>query len=127
MENKEKNREKDPEIQVAQNELNRIAIHNVKNDQPSSANLLNDPSDFIITQNPLDDLRESKSSIIHIKNICKNSFCNCYVNCCFGHTIIFNTFLNTEKSTKYLFQTSATIMPGCRCFFQKKCRITSNI
>ena len=39
MENKEKNREKDTEIQVAQSELNRIAIHNVKNDQPSSANL----------------------------------------------------------------------------------------
>ena len=119
MEDKEKNREKDPEIQIEQSEVNRVGIHNTKIDQPSSANLLNDPSDFIITQNPLDDLRESKSSIIHIKNTCKNSFCNCYVNCCFGHSIIFNTFLNTEKSTKYLFQTSASIIPGCRCFFKR--------
>ena len=67
----------------------------------------------------MDDLRESTSSIIHIKNTCKNSFCNCYVNCCFGHSIIFNTFLNTKQSTKYLFQTSASIKPDFRCLFQR--------
>ena len=47
MEDKEKNREKDPEIQLEQSEVKRVVIHNTKIDQPSSANLLNDPSDFI--------------------------------------------------------------------------------
>ena len=79
--------------------------------QPTSSNLLNDPLDFLMIQNPLEELAGSKSAIIHIKNTCKNSFFNCYVNCCIGHSVIFNTFLNTPKGIKYLFQNSASIIP----------------
>ena len=66
--------------------------------------LLNNPLDFLMIKTPLEELSESQSAIIHIKNSCKNSICNCYVNCCFGHSVTFNTFLNTPKGTKYLFK-----------------------
>jgi hypothetical protein len=84
---------------------------------PASSNLLNDPLDFSMIQNPLEELAESRSAIIHIKNTCKNSFFNCYVNCCIGHSVIFNTFLNTPKGIKYLFQNNASIIPGFNCTF----------
>jgi hypothetical protein len=84
---------------------------------PASSNLLNDPLEFSMIQNPLEELAGSKSAIIHIKNTCKNSFFNCYVNCCIGHSVIFNTFLNTPKGIKYLFQNNASIIPGFNCTF----------
>ena len=63
----------------------------------TSSILLNDPLEFSMIQNPMDELVESKSAIIHIKNTCKNSFFNCYVNCCIGHSVIYNTFLKHQK------------------------------
>ena len=119
MEEKVNEQENNTEKEKIQKIENEFALNNTNLDQTSSSNLLNNPSDFIISQTPLDDLRESTSSIIHIKNTCKNSFCNCYVNCCFGHSIIFNTFLNTKQRTKYLFQTSASIKPDFRCLFKR--------
>ena len=75
-------------------------------------------------QNPLEELAESKSAIIHIKNTCKNSFFNCYVNCCFGHSVIFNTFLNTPKGIKYLFQNNASINPDFyNCTFKDNIKL----
>ena len=90
---------------------------------PASSNLLNDPSEFSMIQNPLEELAGSKSAIIHIKNTCKNSFFNCYVNCCFGHSIIFNTFLNTPKGIKYLFQSNASINPDFNCTFKDNLKL----
>ena len=90
---------------------------------PSSSNLLNDPLDFSMIQNPLEELAESRSAIIHIKNTCKNSFFNCYVNCCIGHSVIFNTFLKTPKGTKYLFQNNASIIPGFNCTFKDNLKL----
>ena len=78
--------------------------------------LLNNSSEFLIIQNPIADLNESQSAIIHIKNTCKNSVFNCYVNCCFGHSVTYNTFLKTKTKTKYLFQSVASIIPNkCSC------------
>ena len=99
---------------------------------PASSNLLNDPSEFSMIQNPLEEIAKSKSAIIHIKNTCKNSFFNCYVNCCIGHSVIYNTFLNTPKGTKYLFQNNASIIPDFyNCAFKDniklKARFTSLI
>jgi len=99
---------------------------------PTSSNLLNDPLDFSMIQNPLEELAESKSAIIHIKNTCKNSFFNCYVNCCIGHSVIFNTFLKTPKGIKYLFQNNASINPDFyNCTFKDniklQARFTSSI
>jgi hypothetical protein len=74
-------------------------------------------------QNPLEELAGSKSAIIHIKNTCKNSFFNCYVNCCVGHSVIFNTFLKTPKGIKYLFQNNATIIPGFNCTFKENLKL----
>ena len=92
--------------------------------QPTSSNLLNDPLDFLMIQKPLEELAESKSAIIHIKNTCKNSFFNCYVNCCIGHSVIFNTFLNTPKGIKYLFQNSASIIPDFyNCTFKENIKL----
>ena len=92
--------------------------------QPTSSNLLNDPLDFLMIQNPLEELAGSKSAIIHIKNTCKNSFFNCYVNCCIGHSVIFNTFLNTPKGIKYLFQNSASIIPDFyNCTFKENIKL----
>ena len=91
---------------------------------PASSNLLNNPLDFSTIQSPLEELAESKSAIIHIKNTCKNSFFNCYVNCCFGHSVIFNTFLNTPKGIKYLFQNNATINPDpYNCTFKENIKL----
>ena len=73
---------------------------------------------------PLEELSESQSAIIHIKNSCKNSICNCYVNCCFGHSVTFNTFLNTPKGTKYLFQSFASIIPDFNpCIFKDNIKL----
>ena len=99
---------------------------------PTSSNLLNDPLDFSMIQNPLEELAGSKSAIIHIKNTCKNSFFNCYVNCCIGHSVIFNTFLKTPKGIKYLFQNNASINPDFyNCTFKDniklQARFTSSI
>ena len=117
---KEKNSNKE-NIQINESEIH--AITDTKLEQSSSSNLLNNPSDFIISQNPLEDLKESNSAIIHIKNTCKNSCCNCYVNCCCGHSITFNTFVNTQKNRKYLFQNSALIKRGFRCIFQRNAEL----
>ena len=111
---------KDTEKEKVQNKGNVVAIYNnQKIDLPPSSNLLNNPSDFIITQNPLEDLNQSNLAIIHIKNTCKNSCCNCYINCCCGHSITFNTFLNINLNMKFLFQTSAIIIPECTCCFKR--------
>lgn len=91
---------------------------------PTSSNLLNDPLDFSIVQNPLEELVDSKSAIIHIKNTCKNSFFNCYVNCCIGHSVAYNTFLNTPKGIKYLFQNNASINPDWyNCTFKENIKL----
>ena len=93
----------------------------------TSSTLINNPSDFLIIQNPLVDLNESQSAIIHIKNTCKNSFCNCYVNFCFGHSVIYNTFLNTQKGTKYLFQSKASILSDCfTCYLKDNVDLLAN-
>ena len=89
---KESGRNTEKENIQYQSEINEVITHNRKYEQTSSTNLLNNPSDFILVQNPLNDLNESNSAIIHIKNTCKNSFFNCYVYCCFGYSIIYNTF-----------------------------------
>ena len=90
----------------------------------SSSILLNNPLDFSIIENPLEELAESKSAIIHIKNTLKNSVFNCYVNCCCGHSVIFNTFLNTPKGIKYLFQSNASINPDLyNCTFKDNIRL----
>ena len=81
-------------INETNNELNTI----------NSLTEINDLSKYLTIQNPLVDLEESSSAIIHIKNTCKNSYFNCYVNCCFGHSVIYNTFIKTPNSTKYLFR-----------------------
>ena len=120
MKNKDKKIAKDSEKEKGQNQGNTVAIYNdLKFEVPSSSNLLNNPSDFIITQNPLEDLNQSNSAIIHIKNTCKNSCCNCYINCCCGHSVIFNTFLNFNLNMKFLFQSSAEIIPECNCCFKR--------
>jgi len=72
---------------------------------------INNLSKFLTIQNPLADSEESSSAIIHIKNTCQNSYCNCYMNCCFGHSVIYNIFIITLESTKYLFQSVASVMP----------------
>ena len=91
---------------------------------PASSILLNDPLDFSIVQNPLEELAGSKSAIIHIKNTCKNSFFNCYVNCCIGHSVVYNTFLNTSKGIKYLFQNNASINPDWyNCTFKENLKL----
>ena len=86
----------------------------------TTTNFLDNPLEFLMIKTPIDELKESKSAIIHIKNTCKNSFCNCYVNCFLGHTIKYNTFLNTSTGTKYLFQTSAEIIPDYCSFICKE-------
>ena len=92
-----------------ENDQPKIIEYKNENDQPktteyktdfnmiNSSTSLNNPSEFITVQNPLVDLNESNSAIIHIKNTCKNSVFNCYVNCCFGHSVIYNTFIKQEK------------------------------
>ena len=120
MENKNEEIGKDTEKEKAQNEGNVVKIYNnTKFEIPPTSNLLNNPSDFIITQNPLEDLNQSNFAIIHIKNTLKNSCCNCYINCCCGHSIIFNTFLNINLNLKFLFQSSAIIIPNCTCLFKR--------
>ena len=116
-ENKNEEIGKDTEKEKTRNEGNVVTIYNTnsKLEIPSTSNLLNNPSDFIISQNPLEDLSQSNFAIIHIKNTLKNSCCNCYINCCCGHSIIFNTFLNINLNMKFLFQSSAIIIPDCTC------------
>ena len=93
----------------------------------NSSTSLNNPSEFLFAQNPLTDLNESDSAIIHIKNTCKNSYCNCYVNCCFGHSVIYDTFVKTTKSTKYLFQNVASILPDYfTCYFKDNIELLAN-
>ena len=93
----------------------------------NSSTSLNNPSEFLFAQNPLTDLNESDSAIIHIKNTCKNSYCNCYVNCCFGHSVIYDTFVKTPKSTKYLFQNVASILPDYfTCYFKDNIELLAN-
>ena len=107
------------------NEKSKIApIENKAFNLNSSSILLNNPLDFSIIENPLEELAESKSAIIHIKNTLKNSVFNCYVNCCCGHSVIFNTFLNTPKGIKYLFQSNASINPDLyNCTFKDNIRL----
>ena len=101
-----------------------IPLQNKELNFKASSILLNDPSEFSMIQNPMEELAESKSAIIHIKNTCKNSVFNCYINCCCGHSVIYNTFLNTTKGTKYLFQTNATINPDCcNCSFKENIKL----
>ena len=120
MEDKEKEENEDSREAVIYKNKNR-------HEPITSLTSLNDPLEFVISQNPLDDLNESKSAIIHIKNTCKNSFCNCYVNCCVGHSIDFNTFLNTNKGIKYLFRSNSSITPdSCKCFFRKNIELVAN-
>ena len=93
----------------------------------NSSTSLNNPSEFIFAHIPLTDLNESDSAIIHIKNTCKNSYCNCYVNCCFGHSVIYDTFVKTPKSTKYLFQNVASILPDYfTCYFKDNIELLAN-
>ena len=109
--------------------INQIKINETNNvlKPINSLTALNNPSEFLTIQNPLIDLKESKSAIIHIKNTCKNSFCNCYVNCCFGHSMIYNTFIKTPKSTKYLFQSVASIKPDSfTCYFKDNIELLAN-
>ena len=115
-----------------ENDQPKIIEYKNENDQPktteyktdfnmiNSSTSLNNPSEFITVQNPLVDLNESNSAIIHIKNTCKNSVFNCYVNCCFGHSVIYNTFIKTGKSQKYLFQNIASITPDCFTLYLKE-------
>ena len=126
--NENKETGKETEKEKVQEEVNGITVYNnQKLELPTSSNLLNNPSDFIITQNPLEDLSASTSAIIHIKNTCKNSFFNCYVNCCFGHSITFNTFLNINQNMKYLFQSTASIIPGFTCLFKRNIELQASL
>ena len=59
MEEKVNEQENNTEKEKIQKIENEIALNNTNLDQPpSSIYLLNNPSDFIISQTPLDDLRE---------------------------------------------------------------------
>lgn len=99
-------------------------IENKELNLPASSVLLNDPLDFSMIQNPLEELAESQSAIIHIKNTWKNSLFNCYVNCCLGHSVTFNTFLKTPKGIKYLFQNNALINPDFyNCTFKDNIKL----
>ena len=101
-----------------------VPPENKKINLPSSSILLNDPLEFPLILNPLEELAGSKSAIIHIKNTLKNSVFNCYVNCCIGHSVIFNTFLNTTNGIKYLFQSNASINPDCYdCTFKDNIKL----
>ena len=109
-----------------QNNQSQTIENNVLN-LSTSTKLINNPSEFLLIQNPLADLSESQSAIIHIKNTCKNSFCNCYVNFCFGHSVTYNTFLNTQKGTKYLFQSQASILSDIfTCYLKDNVDLLAN-
>ena len=58
MEEKVNEQENNTEKEKIQKIENEIVLNNTNLDQPPSSNLLNNPSDFIISQTPLDDLRE---------------------------------------------------------------------
>ena len=127
MENNDKNEQ--PKIIEYKNENEQQKTIEYKSEVNliNSSTSLNNPSEFVTVQNPLVDLNESNSAIIHIKNTCKNSVFNCYVNCCFGHSVIYNTFIKAGKSKKYLFQNVASIMPDCfTCYFKENVELLAN-
>ena len=80
MENNDKNEQ--PKIIEYKNENEQQKTTEYKSEVNliNSSTSLNNPSEFVTVQNPLVDLNESNSAIIHIKNTCKNSVFNCYVN-----------------------------------------------
>ena len=58
MEEKVNEQENNTEKEKIQKIENEFVLNNTNLDQQPSSNLLNNPSDFIISQTPLDDLRE---------------------------------------------------------------------
>ena len=82
---------------------------------------INKPEEFVFCQDPLNDLANSSSAIIHEKIECCKIVCNCLLKClcgccsccCIDRTHTFNTFIRTNSGTKYLFKTVTSSTNKC--------------
>ena len=83
--------------------------------QSEKSQILDAPQYFSYVQNPLEEIGNSTSAIIHIKNTCSNVCCKGNVNTCCGNSFIYNTFLVTPSGPKYLFRNTVRIEPSCGC------------